>query len=206
LVLTLIGVAQLCADMPPFPRERAVSSWRLIHGASLLVGTVAVSLGFATGIMYLVQSYRLKRKLPPRQGLRLPSLEWLQRFNIEALWISTGLIAIGVISGVVLNLSRRTESLVWHDPVVVSSSLLFLWLLAVVTFEYFYKPAREGRKVAYLTMGSFVFLSLALVFVLFGGHGNTHVPAEQAGSSGKPQYSLQGSPAVSPRQAAEDGR
>lgn len=172
LVLGLIGFAQLCADLPPFPRAQAASIWRLVHGGSLLVGTVAVSLGFATGVMYLVQSYRLKHKLPPRPGLRLPTLEWLKRFNIESLWISTGLVAVGVISGVLLNLTRRTGAALWTDPVVVTSSLLLLWLLVVMLFESFYRPAREGRKVAYLTIGSFVFLGLALFFVLFGQHGS----------------------------------
>jgi ABC-type uncharacterized transport system permease subunit len=174
LVLGLLVVAQLCADIPPFPRARAVSLWRLMHGLSLLMGTVAVTLGFGTGIMYLVQSYRLKHKLPPRQGLRLPTLEWLQRFNTEALWISAGLIAWGVISGVVLNLSRGDSGLLWTDPVIVTSSLLFTWLLLVILFESFYRPARQGRKVAYLTMASFVFLGLALVMVLFSRHGTEY--------------------------------
>ena len=179
LVLGLLLVAQLCANIPPFPRERAVSLWRSMHGISLLVGTVAVTLGFATGIMYLVQSYRLKRKLPPRQGLRLPSLEWLQRFNTEALWISAGLIALGVISGIVLNLSRGDAGLLWTDPVVVTSSLLFVWLLLVIIFESFYRPARQGRKVAYLTMASFIFLGLALLLVLFSRHGTEQNSAER---------------------------
>jgi hypothetical protein len=107
----------------------------------------------------------------PRQGLRLPSLEWLQRFNREALWTSTICLAIGLLCGIVLNFLRGADGVLWNDPVVISSGVLFLWLVAVTVFESFYKPARQGRKVAYLTMASFVFLGLALLFVLFGGHG-----------------------------------
>jgi ABC-type uncharacterized transport system permease subunit len=171
LVLGAVGIAQLSQGLEPFPRAQALGHWRWIHGLSLLIGTVAVVLGFATGVMYLVQSYRLKHKLPPRQGLRLPSLEWLQRFNREALWISTFLLAAGLLSGIVLNLTRDTAGVLWTDPVVISSGLLFLWLLLVMIFESFYRPARQGRKVAYLTMASFVFLGLALLFAFFGGHG-----------------------------------
>jgi hypothetical protein len=73
--------------------------------------------------------------------------------------------------GVVLNLSRGDAGFLWTDPVVVTSSLLFVWLLLVIIFESFYRPARQGRKVAYLTMASFIFLGLALLLVLFSRHG-----------------------------------
>jgi CDP-diglyceride synthetase len=126
------------------------------------------------GVMYLVQSYRLKHKLPPRPGFKLPSLEWLQRFNRESLLISTCLLFAGLVSGLVINLNQHGDRAVpWTDPVVVSSGVLFLWLTALTLFEYFYKPARQGRKVAYLTLASFLFLGLALGFVLFGEHARS---------------------------------
>jgi ABC-type uncharacterized transport system permease subunit len=178
LVLGLIGLAVLWRGGGAFAAPAALNVWRLMHGLALLLGTAAVTLGFATGIMYLVQSYRLKHKLPPRQGFRLPTLEWLQRFNHEALLISTCLMAAGLLSGVILNLGERVPpvgGVEWTDPVVVSSGVLFAWLLAVTLFGTLYRPARQGKKVAYLTLASFVFLLLALGFVLFGEHA-TRVP------------------------------
>ena len=173
LVLALIGLALLFRDAAPFAPSAAIFTWRTIHGVTLLLGTVAVTLGFATGVMYLVHSYRLKHKIPPRLGFRLPTLEWLQRFNRETLIISTCLLAVGLISGVVLNLGHHANAgtgVKWTDPVVLSSGVLFAWLLAIMLFESFYRPARQGKKVAYLTLASFVFLGLALFFVLFGQH------------------------------------
>jgi ABC-type transport system involved in cytochrome c biogenesis permease subunit len=173
LVLGLIGLATFVHDIDPFPTRTALSAWRLVHGVSLMLGTTAVTLGFAAGLMYLLQSYRLKKKLPPLRGVTLPSLEWLQQFGRESLVISTCLLAIGLLSGVVLNLigvSATGGRISWTDPVVLSSGILFLWLTAVTIFEAVYRPAREGRKVAYLTLASFVFLGLALYFVLFGAH------------------------------------
>ncbi len=177
LVLALIGVGVLFQDARPFAKQDALWAWRLIHGLTLLLGTVAVTLGFATGVMYLVQAYRLKHKMPPRRGLKLPSLEWLQRFNGEVLLLSTGLLAVGLVSGVMLNLIRRTSAagVPWTDPVVLSSGVLFAWLAVVTVFESVYKPARQGRKVAYLTLASFLFLVMALCFVLVGEHaGQSH--------------------------------
>jgi len=172
LILAVVGVSYLCKDLPPFPSTQARGYWQWIHGISLLIGTVSVVLGFATGVMYLVQSYRLKKKLPPRLGLQLPSLEWLQRFNREALLFSTIAMACGVLSGVVLNTSHSAHPVLWSDPVVITAGLLFLWLVGVMLFESLYRPARQGRKVAYLTMASFVFLSLSLLFVLLGSHAH----------------------------------
>ena len=175
-ILIMVFLAAWLYDQPPFPERAALNIWRLIHGISLLVGTVAVLLGFATGLMYLIQAYRLKHKLPPKLGFRLPPLEWLQRFNRETLFASTFLLAIGLISGVVLNLiATHPTALVvaWTDPVVLSSAVLFIWLATVACFELLYRPARQGQKIAYLTLGHLIFLGLALFFVLSGEHAST---------------------------------
>jgi len=170
LVLCLIGVAQLCYGAEPFASSESIRNWRMVHSVALLGGTMSVTLGFATGMMYLLQSYRLKHNLPPSAGMRLPTLEWLQRFNREAMFVSTLLLAVGLLSGIVMNLSQWGRTLQWRDPAILSSALLFLWLLAATLFESLYRPARQGRKVAYLTLASFLFLVLALALVLFGGH------------------------------------
>ena len=59
--------------------------------------------------------------------------------------------------------------------VVLSSSILLVWLLAATLFEWLYKPAQQGRKVAYLTVASFLFLALVMAMLLLGGseHGRT---------------------------------
>ena len=171
LVLGLIGVGFISHGQGKFAAPLALDLWRLAHGAALTLGTATVTLGFSTGLMYLVQAYRLKHKLPPRQGFRLPSLEWLERFNSESLVISTCLLALGLVSGVVLNLGRSADqTLLWTDPVVLSSAVLFAWLMIMLIFELIYKPARHGKKVAYLTVGNFLFLILTLGFVLSGEH------------------------------------
>lgn len=167
LVLALIGVASTFRDVSAFPRERAAEIGGMAHGVALLLGSVAAVVGCVAGIMYLLQSHRLKRKLPPRQGFRLPSLEWLQQANRNSLLVSSGFLAAGLLSGLGLNLAKRAEAIPWTDPVVLASAVLLVWLLALLVFEACYKPAQQGRKVAYLTLASFVFLGVALGIVLF---------------------------------------
>ncbi len=169
LVLILIGLAYIYRDAPSFPREQALTVWGVVHGIALLLGTIVVALGFVAGVMYLIQSYRLKHKLPPSEGIKLPSLEWLQKENERALVISSVLLGVGLLSGIVLNLIR-SNVVAWSDPVVWSSGVLFLWLATVLTFNFIYKPARRGRKVAYLVVASFLFFALELGIVLFAQH------------------------------------
>ena len=58
---------------------------------------------------------------------------------------------------------------------------MFGYLLTAEIFSLAYRPAREGRKVAYLTVASFLFLVLTLAMLLSGQtqHG-TH-PEKSAG-------------------------
>ena len=73
---------------------------------------------------------------------------------------------------------------------VVSSAVLLAWLAAAAGFESFYKPARQGRKVAYLTLASFIFLALALGLVLYSQHASAERPDKQQGWSEDPHRRL----------------
>ena len=74
----------------------------------------------------------------------------------------------GFLSGVILKTirDRRFENMPWTDPVVWSSAAMVAWLIAASIFNAVYKPARKGRKVAYLTVVSFVFLAFSLMVLL----------------------------------------
>jgi ABC-type uncharacterized transport system permease subunit len=186
LVLFLIATALAFEELAPqpFTRSEAVGAWRVIHGAAQLLGTAGVLLGFSAGVMYLLQAYRLKKALPPRPGLRLPSLEWLRRMNHEMLFVSLVCCTAGLLSGVVLNANRQ-GAVAWTDPVVLSSAVLVGWLVVAVVFERAYRPARQGHKVAYLTLASVVFLVLALVLVLVNKHGAATPGSDASPSAGQ---------------------
>ena len=175
IALALIGLAHF-ADHEPFARSAAGQVWGMIHGILWLLGAVAVLIGFVAGVMYLLQSYRLKHKSTAAARVRLPSLEWLERINSRAIVVSVLMVGAGFLSGIILNVvlrERKLEDLPWSDPVVWRSALMFGWLLAAAVFSAVYRPARSGRKVAYLTVASFAFLamSLAIRVALPSEHG-----------------------------------
>jgi hypothetical protein len=172
-VLGLILLAVAVDDWQPFDRQQAAGFWRTIHGLSMLAGAAVVLIGFMAGVMYLVQSMRLKNKRRGWAGLRLPTLEWLQQLNRVSLVTSTIAVAVGTLAGVIMNLNAN-GSVVWNSRGIMFPLILLLWLLAATTIEFFYRPARQGRKVAYLTLASFGFLVLAMWGVLGDSHGSSN--------------------------------
>ncbi len=173
LVLLLILIAMLIKNRDAFTPSEATNVWAITHGVSLLLGTSAMIIAFVAGVMYLVHAFRLKKKMPPRVGFRLPSLEWLEQCNRLSLFYATGLIAAGLVSGAIMNVLQNSENsagIPWTNSVIVSSGALLLWLFGVTIFEALYKPARQGQKIAYLTLASFVFLVMVLGFALMAEH------------------------------------
>jgi ABC-type uncharacterized transport system permease subunit len=167
IILALIGGSTF-ADPQPLAPERSYYLG-FFHAIVLLLGTVAVCLGFLAGLMYVMQSYALKHSRSPTNGLRLPSLEWLERINSRALGFSAVLIALGFASGLIMSLATHrgdTAYTLWNDPVVWSLAAMLFWLVAAEVFRLIYPAARRGRKVAYLTLASFVFLVIALTSLM----------------------------------------
>jgi ABC-type uncharacterized transport system permease subunit len=168
-VLATIGLGIAVGDLEPFSRTEAVGVWGAIHGLAMMIGAGAVLFGFLAGVMYLVQSWRLKHKRAG-SGLRLPTLETLGRMNRRCLVVSTVAVAIGVLAGIVMNLNRFGH-IGWSDGGVLFSILLFAWLMGTTAMEFLYAPASRGRKAVYLTLASLGFLLLAMFGVLKSPHG-----------------------------------
>lgn len=164
IVLGLIATSHW-ASTEPLSTQNSFHILGRIHGVLLLIGTVTVCIGFLAGLMYLTQSYTLKNTRSSANRLRLPSLEWLERVNSRSLGLSSVLVALGFASGLTMSiLIHRGEAayVLWADPVVLSLAAMLVWLLAAEIFRFVYPAARRGRKVAYLTLASFVFLIIAL--------------------------------------------
>jgi ABC-type uncharacterized transport system permease subunit len=192
IVLALIG-SSLWASPQPLAPERSFHAWSMFHGIVLLLGAVAVCVGFLAGLMYLVQSYALKHVRSATNTLRLPSLEWLERVNSRALGLSAVLIAFGFISGIVMAIAaHRGESTyhLWTDPVVVSLAAMLAWLVGAEVFRLVYPAARRGRKVAYLTLASFVFLVIALASFMLLDNVHGKDAADSVAPAPNPQSAI----------------
>ncbi len=187
LVLGLIVAGTLCDDSKAFSRESTSMAWGIIHGVSILAGTVAVSVGFAAGLMYLGQNRRLKNKRPPAQGMQLPSLEWLAKANSRAMTVAAWTWGVGVASGMVLitiGARSRGEPIEWLEPAVLSTQVMFVWLLVSKLACIFHRASRQGRTVAYMAIVSFLLLLVTLGVSLFSERQHGGGDAEVTRSAG----------------------
>lgn len=174
LVLAMIVGALAVRSGQPFDRTAATGIWRSIHGGSLSLGTVAVTLGFAVALMNLVQEYRLKTKRAMNRALRLPSLEYLHTLGRSCLVVSTIAIACGLVSGVVLNFQRH-GSVNWLESGIIFSGGLLVWLVMASILEW--QAARRATSwSAYLNIASFLIVLVALVLVFAAPHGRANPP------------------------------
>ncbi len=192
VVLILVTAGAAFADPLAYPRPAASRVWGVLHSLSIVLATVSMFIAFMAGVMYLLQSWRLKRKLPPPEMVRLPSLEWLRAANSQAITLAILMLAVGILSGMVLNLMNiRThrQFVPWTDPLIVATLCMFAWLAGTVGIGLIYRPAREGRKVALLTILSAIFLAAALIVLLSGGTqhgGGRNPPPSSLGPSVRP--------------------
>jgi len=172
VALVFFGLAYFAHRPTPDERTAAPMIWRSLHAGSLVVGSLAAVVAFSAGVLYMLQSNRLKQKRPSL-GSAIPSLEKLQLFGERGLLFATLAVGLGWISGVLMNLVAQAGEpiVVWSHPVVWTASLLFGWLLAATSFGVLYEPARYGRKVAYLTIATGLFLAVELFVVWLTGHG-----------------------------------
>ena len=172
VLLAVIGLALGLRNSAPFERDTTISLWRTIHAISLLVGTMVITFGLATGLMYLVQSYRLKHKLKSPRSFRLPSLEYLQSLNRICLFVAFAMLSVGLLSGIVLNLNRDGH-IAWLSGGIVFTFALCAWSLAAVIIELTTYRTFGGKRTAYLAVANFAFLVLVLGFVMLSPHQRT---------------------------------
>jgi formate-dependent nitrite reductase membrane component NrfD len=182
IILCLIGVAQIVRPFDPFGGEATVPVWRMVHGVSLMLGTMFISFGFAFGLMYLVQSNRLKNRKRQKGVLKLPALEFVRSMNRLGLIATAVSLAIGLISGIALNSQREVP--VWADSGVIFTFLLFALSVSAAAIELSDRSSLGGRRSAYLSIAIFFFLALVLALVFMTSHANKTESEESSASIG----------------------
>lgn len=173
LVLFLIGSAYFVRDGKIALVSEKTHGWSMLHAALLVFGIAGVIVGFVMSMMYLAQHYRLKRKQTMQDGLALPSLEKLARWNWWAVMISVPLLSLGMLTGVrlVFLLEGIPKPPTFTDPIVVVNG--FVWLIMAAFFVWLLKTRRPaGKQVAWLTVLAFGFLLVTVIGLQVLTHGS----------------------------------
>lgn len=170
IILVFIGLAQLLRESDPFQPQTTVAVWPIIHGASLLLGTISICFGCALASMYLLQSWRLKHRRSTRGKLKLQTLEFLQSMNRLSLFTTTAGLAAGLVSGIVLNVNSHGPA-IWMNSSVILTFVLFIVSLVGSILEFTTGSSLGGRRGAYLSFANFIVLALVLLLTVLSSHG-----------------------------------
>jgi ABC-type transport system involved in cytochrome c biogenesis permease subunit len=172
LVLGLIGLAEVFPDgSPPRPSQagwelfalQGKHFWPVLHGTLMLLAAVGVSVAFIASVMYLVQTRRLRKKQLARPGLKLWSLERLEKMNRRAIVLAFPLLTIGLLVAVVQMVKHPDSDLAYSNLKVFST--ITLWVVFAILLYLRYAGQAGGRRTALLTMVAFGLMLFALVSV-----------------------------------------
>ena len=102
-------------------------------------------------------------KRPPGKGLRLLSLERLERMNRRAMMLAFPLLTAGLLVGIGLIWHNRDTLSAWETPKFVST--LVLWLVFAILLYLRHSAHVAGRQLALLTIVAFGLMLFSLVTV-----------------------------------------
>jgi ABC-type transport system involved in cytochrome c biogenesis permease subunit len=160
LIVILVGGTVGPKDSWSADWSGATRFWGTLHAGFLIGGAVCTFIAFAAGLMFGVQSRRLKRKSSNADGLTLPSLESSERINRIAITLSFPLLTFGLFIGVMLNyaigLRHSQVAISWTDPKLISAAAM--WCVFAVLLHARFRPAMRGRRIMWLTTLAFAFL------------------------------------------------
>lgn len=182
LILLFVSVSYFASDTPATvvregrtAEEHALRGWLMLHATLLGLGIAGVVVGVVSSLMYLVQHRRLRHKQARPAGLKLISLERLERWNRLSVLIAVPLLSLGLGAGFLLfYLAKKhggTVSL-W-DPVVIASSVAWLVMVAVLGGTMRTDHA-AGKAVAVRTLLAFGLLLATMLGLQLATGGGGH--------------------------------
>ena len=134
--------------------------WGIIHGILLLLAAVGVTIGFLSGMMYLVQSARVKNKANPLGSFRLLNLERLEEMNRRAVNLTFPLLSAGLILGGVLLRQTHNLPMNWLSVKVLGTA--GLWLVCLLLLYLRYSHTISARRLAWLSLVAFALTVVVL--------------------------------------------
>jgi ABC-type uncharacterized transport system permease subunit len=165
LVAPLAFFTVFCAGLalpPPASKEAAgqAGSWPHLHVILASAGLGLLGVAGVSGVLFLTSERRLKAKRPPAWGLRLPSLEALDRVNAVALELGFPLLTCAVVSGMLW--SRGVDGRLWAGGPHQTWTAV-AWAIYVALTVARFAAGWRGREAAASSAAGFAFLLFAVI-------------------------------------------
>lgn len=152
--------------------QASTRGWVMLHTSFLMLGIAGVIGSLVLAAMYLLQHRRLKHKQRMNEGVQLPNLARLERWNRWAVILCVPMLTLGMAAGVLLSTQTGAASVSFGDPVILGS--VVGWLVMFCFFAWMLGTKRPAAKqIAMLTVWACSFLLLTIVgLVVITGSGH----------------------------------
>ncbi len=146
--------------------------WVMLHTSFLMLGIAGVIASLVLAAMYLLQHRRLKHKQRMNEGVQLPNLARLERWNRWAVILCVPMLTLGMAAGVLLSAQSGSARASFGDPVIIGS--MVGWLVMFCFFGWVLGTKRPvARQIAMLTVWACSFLLLTIVgLIVITGSGH----------------------------------
>jgi cytochrome c-type biogenesis protein CcsB len=151
------------------------SFWLPIHVGSVFVGNALFALSFVVSMIYLIENFRLKKKIFDILGKFLPSLTMLDNINYLCIVYGFPFLTLGLITGAMW--AQYAIGSYWNnDPKEIWS--LITWILYAALLHCRLISGWRGRKVAIFSILAFAILIFSFIGVtyLFKGYHTFRTP------------------------------
>jgi ABC-type uncharacterized transport system permease subunit len=168
IIFAMVLVTVIIAEPASKMHEVATTPWAIAHGATMLLGAASIMFAATSAFLYLLGSYRLKRKQIIQVLGRVPNIEKLEKMILLGAGAGFVLIALGIISGIGLVLAMKTSILEWLADIKVIC-ILTAWILLGVELVLARFSLIKGKVKAYITMIVFALILFAILGVTILG-------------------------------------
>jgi ABC-type uncharacterized transport system permease subunit len=165
VVLLLVGAMVMGGRHEHFYTDNA---WSAVHRVMTFGGSLAFFIAGAAGALYLINNWRLRRKLLPAAGIRLGSLERQESLVNAAVTIGFGLMSVGLVTGLIwlVYLHKMPANRLWsHTKFVLGACV---WLIYALALHTPLTVRLRGRRAAILSIVGAVLTLGALLAAALG--------------------------------------
>lgn len=173
--LFILFAGALMIRHPRTSSTLSMNGWLMLHIAMILLSYVVFSMGFITGILFILQERMVRSKSTGFFWNALPSLERSETISTTSVLIGFPLLTIGIILGIFGGEYLENQlSMPWYqDPEVFLSMLT--WIVYGVLLVLRKWLLVKGRKFAYLSVAGFCLILTTVIvgeFLWEGFHQN----------------------------------
>jgi len=168
IISVLFIIAGVFAKPASEPLEIAATPWAMVHGVSMIFGSVSIILAAASSFLYLHGCKKLKSKEIIKVMGKVPNIEKLENMTLFGIKAGFVFITIGIIGGLGLVATSGNSFLSWLLDLKVIS-IIIAWILLGSVLIMNYLLTLRGNIKAFLSLAIFTFVVFAVVGVTLLG-------------------------------------